>query len=224
MFIERASLARPKAGQKSDNALLPKHHSITPAPLLVFLELLELLPNPMCRILAISGSLRAASLSTAALTAASMLAPPETETVFYTGLADLPAFNPDLDTGEPPPAVKTFRHEIGIADGLLISSPEYARGLPGSLKNALDWLVSSSEFPEKPIALISTSPRSVEANAQLRLVLTTMSARLIDEASITLPLLGKNLDPNQIVSDPAFSRPLRLALANFVAAISSIRK
>jgi chromate reductase, NAD(P)H dehydrogenase (quinone) len=178
----------------------------------------------MCRILAISGSLRAASLSTAALTAASKLAPPETETIFYSGLADLPAFNPDLDTGEPPSAVKILRHEIGIADGLLISSPEYARGLPGSLKNALDWLVSSSEFPEKPIAVIHTSPRSVDAIAQLRLVLTTMSARLIDEASITLPLLGKNLDPNQIVSDPTFAGPLRLALANFVAAISSIRK
>jgi chromate reductase, NAD(P)H dehydrogenase (quinone) len=178
----------------------------------------------MCRILAISGSLRAASLSTAALTAASMLSPPDTEFTFYTGLADLPAFNPDLDTGEPPPAVKNLRHEIGSADGLLISTPEYARGLPGSLKNALDWLVSSSEFPEKPVAVIHTSPRSVEAQAQLRLVLMTMSARLIDEASITIPLLGKVLDPNQIVSDPAFSGPLRLALANFVAAISSIRR
>ncbi|MBV8481461.1 MAG: NAD(P)H-dependent oxidoreductase [Verrucomicrobia bacterium] len=178
----------------------------------------------MCRILAISGSLRAASLSTAALTAASMLAPPDTEFVFYTGLAGLPAFNPDLDTGEPPPAVQNLRHEIGTADGLLISTPEYARGLPGSLKNALDWLVSSSEFPEKPVAVIHTSPRSVEAHTQLRLVLTTMSARLIDEASITIPLLGKVLDSNQIVSDPAFAGPLRLALANFVAAISSIRK
>ena len=178
----------------------------------------------MCRILAISGSLRSASLSTAVLTASSLVAPPDTEIVFYTGLADLPAFNPDLDTGEPPPAVKTLRHEIGVADGLLISTPEYARGLPGSLKNALDWLVSSSEFPEKPVAVIHTSPRSVEAQAQLRLVLTTMSARLIDEASITLPLLGNSLDPNQIVSDRAFSGPLRLALANFVAAISSIRR
>jgi chromate reductase, NAD(P)H dehydrogenase (quinone) len=177
----------------------------------------------MPRILAISGSLRAASLSTAALTAASMVAPPQTEFVFYTGLADLPAFNPDLDTGEPPPAVRIWRHEIGIADGLLISSPEYARGIPGALKNALDWLVSSSEFPEKPIAVIHTSPRSVEVQAQLRLVLTTMSARLIDEASITIPLLGKDLDPNQIVADPAFSGPVRLALANFVAAIRSIR-
>ena len=178
----------------------------------------------MCRILAISGSLRAASLSTAALTAASMLSPPDTKFTFYSGLADLPAFNPDLDTGEPPPAVQNLRHEIGSADGLLISTPEYARGLPGSLKNALDWLVASAEFPEKPIAVIHTSPRSVDAQAQLRLVLTTMSARLIDEASITLPLLGKNLDPNQIASDPTFSGPLRLALANFVAAISSIRR
>jgi NAD(P)H-dependent FMN reductase len=178
----------------------------------------------MCRILAISGSLRAASLSTAVLTAASMVAPPDTEIVFYAGLADLPAFNPDLDTGEPPLAVKALRNEIRISDGVLISSPEYARGLPGSLKNALDWLVSSSEFPEKPVAVIHTSPRSVDAHAQLRLVLTTMSARLIDEASITIPLLGNNLDPNQIVSDPTFSGPLRLALANFVAAISSIRR
>jgi chromate reductase len=178
----------------------------------------------MCRILAISGSLRAASLSTAVLTAASMVAPPGNEIVFYTGLAELPAFNPDLDIGEPPPSVKTLRHEIRVADGLLISTPEYARGLPGSLKNALDWLVSSSEFPEKPVAVIHTSPRSVEAQAQLRLVLTTMSARLIDEASITLPLLGNNLGPDQIASDRAFAGPLRLALANFVAAISSIRK
>jgi len=178
----------------------------------------------MPRILAISGSLRAASLSTAALTAASMLAPPGTEIVFYTGLADLPAFNPDLDTGEPPPAVRILRDEIAIADGLLISSPEYARGIPGSLKNALDWLVSSPEFPEKPVAVIHTSPRSVDVHAQLRLVLTTMSARLIDEASITIPLLGKTLDPNQIVSDHTFSAPLHLALENFVAAIRSIRK
>ena len=117
-----------------------------------------------------------------------------------------------------------MRHEFGIADGILISSPEYARGIPGSLKNALDWLVSSSEFPEKPIAVIHTSPRSVEVQAQLRLVLTTMSARLIDEASITIPLLGNALDPNQIVSDPVFAGPLRLALAIFVAAIRSIRK
>jgi chromate reductase, NAD(P)H dehydrogenase (quinone) len=112
-----------------------------------------------------------------------------------------------------------LRHEIGLADGLLISSPEYARGVPGSLKNALDWLVSSSEFPGKSIALIQTSPRAVDAPAQLRLILSTMSARLIDAASLTLPLLGRSLDAKEIVADASVAAPLRSALDAFMEAI-----
>jgi NAD(P)H-dependent FMN reductase len=172
------------------------------------------------RILAISGSLRKASNNSAVLKAAATLAPPGAQISFYTGLSDLPAFNPDLDTDQPPQVVQMLRHEIGAADGLLISSPEYARGLPGSLKNALDWLVSSFEFPGKPVALINTSPRAVDAQAQLRLVLATMSAHLIDEASIALPLLGRNLGSEIIAADPELSAQLRTALQNFVRAIS----
>ena len=171
------------------------------------------------RILAISGSLRAVSVSTAVLLAAAILAPSGTEIVLYTGLGDLPLFNPDLDDDEPPDLVRTLRREIGSADGLLISSPEYARGVPGSLKNALDWLVSSHEFPGKPVALIQTSPRSVDAPAQLRLILTTMSARLIEEASVTLPLLGRSLDAKDIVADAGLAAPLQGALKSFVEAI-----
>src|SRR5260370_19644347 len=135
--------------------------------------------------------------------------------LLYKGLGNLPAFNPDLDNDAPPDIVQTFRREIGLADGLLISSPEYARGVPGSLKNALDWLVSSHEFPGKPVALIQTSPRAVDAPAQLRLILTTMSARLVEAASITLPLLGRSLDATEIVADPSLAAPLRAALAAF---------
>jgi chromate reductase, NAD(P)H dehydrogenase (quinone) len=171
------------------------------------------------RILAISGSLRTGSLNSCVLAAAAILAPPETEIIPYIGLSHLPAFNPDLDTADPPPVVQALRDEIRKSDGLLISSPEYARGVPGSLKNALDWLVSSAEFPGKPVALINTSPRSIEAQAQLRLILSTMSAHLIDQASITLPLLGRTLTPTDIATDSGLSFPLRLALATFVAAI-----
>jgi chromate reductase len=171
------------------------------------------------RLLAISGSLRAVSVNTAVLRAAATLAPVGTEIFLYPGIADLPAFNPDLDSDDPPDVVKALRHEVGLADGLLISSPEYARGVPGSLKNVLDWLVSSHEFPGKPIALIQTSPRSVDAPAQLRLILTTMSARLIDEASLTLPLLGRSLDAKEIVADASLAAPLRGALKAFVEAI-----
>ena len=175
--------------------------------------------EPLIRILAISGSLRTASLNTAVLSAAAIVAPPEAEIILYTGLGDLPAFNPDLDTGDLPEAVQSLRRQIGQANGLIISSPEYARGVPGSLKNALDWLVSSFEFPGKPVALINTSPRAMEAQAQLRLILTTMSARLVDEASINLPLLGQNLDANKIALDATLSGQLRDALEKFIQVI-----
>jgi NAD(P)H-dependent FMN reductase len=135
----------------------------------------------------------------------------------------LPAFNPDLDTDTPPDVVHVLRQKIGSCDGLLISSPEYARGLPGSLKNALDWLVSSFEFSGKPVAVINTSSRAVEAQAQLRLIVTTMSARLIDEASISLPLLGRNLDAESIVANPVWSIQLSTALRNFVGAIHTAK-
>jgi len=171
------------------------------------------------RLLAISGSLRAVSVNTAVLRAASTLAPGDTEIFLYAGIADLPAFNPDLDNDDPPDIIRALRREIELADGLLISSPEYARGVPGSLKNALDWLVSSHEFPGKPIALIQTSPRAVDAPAQLRLILSTMSARLINAASLTLPLLGRSLDAKEIVADASLAVLLRDALEVFVEAI-----
>jgi chromate reductase len=171
------------------------------------------------RIFAISGSLRAGSSNTAALQAAAILAPAGAEIVLYTGLGSLPHFNPDLDTDDPPEVVRALRHEIGLCNGILICSPEYAHGVAGSLKNALDWLVRSLEFPEKPIALINTSQRATHAQAQLREILTTMSARLIDAASITLPLWGRNLDAAGITSDPALSNQLQTALEYFVCAI-----
>jgi chromate reductase len=172
------------------------------------------------RILAISGSLRAASSNTSVLQAAALLAPAGIDIVLYTGLGDVPHFNPDWDTAEPPAPVRALRQEIGRCDGLLISSPEYAHGIAGALKNALDWLVSSHEFPAKPVAILNASPRAVHAQAQLREILTTMSARMIDQASIMLPLLGRSLDAAGIAADPILSAELRTAIAAFADAIT----
>jgi chromate reductase len=97
------------------------------------------------RILAISGSLRAASSNTALLRAAAALAPEGMEVVLYGGLGDLPHFNPDLE-GAAPPAVIDLWARVREADGLLIACPEYAHGVPGAMKNALDWLVGGDEF------------------------------------------------------------------------------
>jgi chromate reductase len=171
------------------------------------------------RILGISGSLRSRSANSAVIAAAAGLAPPGVEVVSYAGLAGLPHFNPDLDTADPPPAVRDFRHQIAGCQGLLICSPEYARGVAGSLKNALDWLVAGFEFPGKPVAVINASERATHADAQLRLTLTTMSARVVEEASITLPLLGRNLDAAGILADGALSARLRAALRRLVQSV-----
>jgi chromate reductase, NAD(P)H dehydrogenase (quinone) len=171
------------------------------------------------RVLAISGSLRAVSSNTAALQAAARLAPLGVQVVLYAGLGDLPLFNPDLDTDTPPAAVADLRLEIGRCDGLLICSPEYAHGIAGAMKNLLDWLVSSLEFPQTPVALINASPRAVHAQAQLREILTTMSARLVADASIDLPLQGRGLDAAGIMADADLLVGLRAAVATFAEAI-----
>jgi chromate reductase, NAD(P)H dehydrogenase (quinone) len=150
-------------------------------------------------LLAMSGSLRAASSNAALLDAARLLAPPGVAIEHYRGLADLPHFDPDLDRD--PPAVVDLRRQIGAADGLLILCPEYARGIPGAFKNALDWLVSGSEMPGKPVALFNASPRASEAQAALQLVLRTIATRLVEDASLTLPLLAKGMDARVIAAD-----------------------
>jgi chromate reductase, NAD(P)H dehydrogenase (quinone) len=116
-----------------------------------------------------------------------------------------------------------MRALIGSVDGLLISSPEYARGVAGVLKNALDWLVGSQEFPNMPVALINTSPRATHALAALTLTLETMSARIAKEACATLPLLGSAYDEFGIVADPALADPLREAMENFATFIRAIQ-
>jgi NAD(P)H-dependent FMN reductase len=175
------------------------------------------------RIAAISGSLRSGSSNMAALRAAARLAPAGAEVVLFDGIAALPFFNPDLDHDEVPAPVGAMRALIGSVDGVLISSPEYARGVAGVLKNALDWLVGSQEFPNMPVALINTSARATHALAALILTLETMSARIAQDACVTLPLLGGAYDEFSIVADPALADPLRQAMANFVTFIRATR-
>jgi len=171
------------------------------------------------RILAISGSLRSASANTAVLRAAIALAPGDLAIALYDGLAELPHFNPDHDGAGTPSSVADFRRQLATADGIIISSPEYAHGVPGVLKNALDWLVRSGEFVDKPVALISASSRATWAMASLTETLTVMSAKLIEDACIVLPLSTNRIDETTLVASSEISLLLRKALAAFVEAV-----
>jgi chromate reductase, NAD(P)H dehydrogenase (quinone) len=174
------------------------------------------------QILAISGSLRAISSNLAALQAAKILAAPAIDIKLYSGLANLLHFNPDLDCEPFPQEVISLRQQIRSCDGIIISSPEYAHGVPGSFKNALDWLVSSVEFPGKPVALINTNPRATIALNSLREILVTMSAQIIEPANLTLNLAGRGLDAAGIVADAELSTSLSKAIAFFAQAIAEI--
>lgn len=173
-------------------------------------------------ILAISGSLREISSNTSLLRAAIILAPENVEISFYTGLDTLPHFNPDLESTELA-TVTDLRAKIKWADGLLISTPEYAHGVPGVLKNMLDWLVSSFEFPGKPIALFNASPRAVHAQASLIEIVTTMSGRVIPEVCITVPLMGRNLDTEEIIADRDIADEVKRAIVRFAHAIAQLK-
>ena len=171
------------------------------------------------RILALVGSLRAASLNLAACRAAMALAPPRCAVVLH-GLGDLPLYNPDLEAAMPPAAAR-LRDAVAGAGALLVASPEYAHGISGVLKNALDWLVSDERFPGKPVALLNTSPRARHAWEAAAETLRTMSARVIEEASITLPLLGHHASRETILADAAASARLAAALAALAGAAGS---
>jgi len=92
----------------------------------------------MKNILAISGSLRAASTNLKIIENVAALAADSLKISVYRGLSTLPQFNPDLDTIDPPETVKDLRRCIKEADGVLICTPEYVFGVPGALKNAID--------------------------------------------------------------------------------------
>ncbi len=173
------------------------------------------------KVLAICGSLRAQSSNAALLRAARAFAPPEMEIVFYDGLGDLPHFNPDLDgEGQPaPPAVARLRSLISASDGLVISTPEYAHGVPGVLKNALDWLVSYPDFAGKPVLLVNASAAGGEwAQQSIAETLTTMSAR-VASCSLRAPFLRRKLDARGNLSDRHAERLLEATLASFADVI-----
>lgn len=172
------------------------------------------------KILAISGSLRGLSTNAALLRAAQRLAPDGMKVTLYSGLGQLPVFNPDDDVDPALPAVEDFRRRLRESDGVLIACPEYAHGVPGGIKNALDWVVASGELTDKPMALFHASPRSDISRGALAEILVTMATRLVREATVTVPLLGRDAgETDDILARPGVEADIRAALDAFAAVI-----
>jgi chromate reductase len=154
------------------------------------------------RLLALCGSQRGRSFSGGLLRACRTLAPAGVEITLFEGHKQFPLFNPEIEL---PDGVAKLRMAIDDADALLIASPEYAHGVSGTIKNTLDWLVSHPPFAGKPVAVFNPSLQSFHADAALKETLHTMSAELISEASLRIPVIGAGVDPEAIAASERFA-------------------
>jgi chromate reductase len=139
------------------------------------------------RVLGISGSLRHASYNTALLRHAGDLFEAEgAEFELYDELRTIPPFDEDDEVEGGPVAVARLRAAVASADAVFFATPEYNSSIPGALKNALDWLsrpFATNPVRNKPVAVIGASPGAfgaVWAQAELRKVLATMGARVVE--------------------------------------------
>lgn len=173
------------------------------------------------KLLAISGSARAASTNTALLQVLAEVSPAGVKIDIIQNLHILPVFSPDLEGQLTPPAVRDFIAAISQADGVIISSPEYVRAIPGGLKNAIDWLVSGEVIIDKPVALIHASHRGDDMLASLRLVLNTVTSAFQEQTFRRLPLVSKSPEEvNVYLRTKENQEQLRAYIAEFIDAIS----
>ena len=140
----------------------------------------------MTKVLAISGSLRNDSYNTKLLRNAAELFGSDVDVELWDGLKDVPPYDEDDDGDGAPAVVATMRAAFAGADAVLISTPEYNSSVPGQLKNALDWVsrpLATNPLRNKPAAVVGTSSGAfgaVWAQAELRKVLATIGARIVD--------------------------------------------
>ena len=164
------------------------------------------------RIAAISGSLRKSSTNTDILNNLGSYVGADAEFLIYEGLDKLPYFSPELDTDQAADSVLHFREFLRSADAVVICTPEYAFGVPGVLKNALDWLVSSAELYQKPVATISASPTPMggdKAHESLRLTLSALDAKFIENGKLIIPFIRLKIDSQRKVIDSDLEKSLR---------------
>lgn len=167
-------------------------------------------------ILAISGSVRSGSYNKALLKAMSVLSPKNINITVFDNIKHIPIFDPDTDDKNIPETVNDLMSKIRESDGVIISTPEYAHGVPGVLKNALDWLVSSDSMVLKPVIVTSVSTSGlggVRSHSPLVLILSAMNSNVVVEGSINVPYAQKKFDENFNLTDKLTIKAISVSLS-----------
>ncbi|HQV52845.1 MAG: NAD(P)H-dependent oxidoreductase [Flavobacteriales bacterium] len=178
----------------------------------------------MPNILVINGSTREASTNGLFIKAIIKLAADLAHFTVFPSIADLPQFNPDLDVDPAPIPVSHFRTLLATADGILICTPEYAMGVPGSLKNALDWTVSTADFRAKPVMLVTASLSGEKAQASLIDTLKVIEALLDAETTALVKFARTKVNSEGVITDAEALADVQRALEAFMNSVARILK
>jgi NAD(P)H-dependent FMN reductase len=169
------------------------------------------------KVFAICGSTRAQSANLSIIEYLANITSNELEVEIYNDLAALPHFNPDLDKEKAPGNVEQLRDKIKNADGVLICTPEYVFSLPGTLKNAIEWCVSTTIFSEKPVALITASAHGAKAHESLRLIMKTIYADIREETQLLIQGAKGKVNNNGGITDNTIAQQLKQLAASFIS-------
>lgn len=173
------------------------------------------------KVLAISGSTRKSSSNLLLIKAIAALSLKDLDIKVYNKLSQLPHFNPDVDDTNLPELIEEFRNEINEADGVLICTPEYVYSLPGSLKNAIEWTVSTILFLNKPVALITASGLGEKAHESLQLIMKTVGAEFSEQTQLLIQGARSKVNSNEEIIDETTLIQVKKLISAF---IKSLRK
>jgi chromate reductase, NAD(P)H dehydrogenase (quinone) len=174
------------------------------------------------KIFAISGSTRKNSSNFKILKFISENINSNFEVEIFEDLESIPHFNPDLDTDNPPEVITLLRNKIAVAAGVIICTPEYVFSLPGSLKNVLEWCVSTTVFSNKKVGLITASASGEKGHEQLSLIMRTVEAKFTEETQLLIQGIRGKLDVDGNISDKKTFSNLLEFIRNFEKQIEDL--
>lgn len=175
--------------------------------------------NSKINVLAICGSTRASSSNHHLIRAITELSGDIFQVKYFEGLATLPHFNPDLDLtpDAAPQEVQHFREQLQQADAVLICTPEYAIGVPGTLKNAIDWTVSSMHFSQKPVALITAGTSGHKAHQSLLGTLLIIESKISEDTQLVVSGVKTKVNDQGVITDEATLTQIRKLIPSLAA-------
>ena len=169
-------------------------------------------------ILGINGSIRTNSSSHAVINQVIKHFPIHTQFTLFERLADIPAFDGSETDPEP---VADFKVQIKEAHGIVICTPEYAHGVPGALKNALDWTVGTGDFLNKPVALITASSQGEKGHEAMQHILLALAAKLYPSTTLLISSIRAKVKEGRIIDAPTIDS-IKNVSCHFIGSIENL--